>query len=91
MPTAVIVVFFRMSKSFPDTSSLFHYAPNGQEARQIPGPPWTTWTQLCKIRGFHGGGCEECRPLRYKTPVRTSQETHYVSTTESSQLMLSKI
>jgi hypothetical protein len=26
-----------------------------------------------------------------KTPVRTSQETHYVSTTESSQLMLCKI
>jgi hypothetical protein len=34
---------------------------------------------------------EEWRFLRYKTPVRTSQETHYVSTTESSQLMLCKI
>jgi hypothetical protein len=27
----------------------------------------------------------------YKNPVRTSQETHYVSVTESSQLMLCKI
>jgi hypothetical protein len=26
-----------------------------------------------------------------KNPVRTSQETHYFSTTESSQLMLCKI
>jgi hypothetical protein len=34
---------------------------------------------------------EECRLLRYKTPVRTSQETHYFSTTESSRLMLCKI
>jgi hypothetical protein len=34
---------------------------------------------------------EECSLLGYKTPVRTSQETHYFSTTESSQLMLCKI
>jgi hypothetical protein len=34
---------------------------------------------------------EECRLLGYKNPVRTSQETHYISTTESSQLMLCKI
>jgi hypothetical protein len=34
---------------------------------------------------------EECRLLGYKKPVRTSQETHYVSATESSQLMLCKI
>jgi hypothetical protein len=27
----------------------------------------------------------------YKTPVRTSQETHYVSVTELRQLMLCKI
>jgi hypothetical protein len=41
--------------------------------------------------GFHGGDYEECRLLGYKNPVRTSQETHYVSTTELSWLMLSKI
>jgi hypothetical protein len=46
---------------------------------------------LCKISGFHGGDYEECRLLGYKTPVRTSQETHYVSATEHSQLMLCKI
>jgi hypothetical protein len=34
---------------------------------------------------------EECRLLGYKTPVRTSQETHYFSATESSQLMLRTI
>jgi hypothetical protein len=34
---------------------------------------------------------EECRLLEYKTPVCTSQETHYFSATESSQLMLCKI
>jgi hypothetical protein len=47
--------------------------------------------RLCKIWGFHGGDYEECRLLWYKTKVHTSQETHYVSTTESSQLMLCKI
>jgi hypothetical protein len=46
---------------------------------------------LCKIWGFHGGDYEECRLLGYKNPVHTSQETHYVSTTESSRLMLCKI
>jgi hypothetical protein len=45
----------------------------------------------CKIWGFHGGDYEECRLLGYRTPVRTSQETHYVSATEPSQLMLCKI
>jgi hypothetical protein len=46
---------------------------------------------LCKIWSFGGGDCEECRPLGYENPVRTSQETHYVSATEPSQLMLCKI
>jgi hypothetical protein len=46
---------------------------------------------LCKIWGFHGGDYEECRLLGYKTTVRTSQETHYVSVTESIQLMLCQI
>jgi hypothetical protein len=34
---------------------------------------------------------EECRLLRYKNPVRTSQETYYFSAAEPSRLMLSKI
>jgi hypothetical protein len=46
---------------------------------------------LCNIWGFHGGHYEECRLLGHKTPVRTSQETHGVSATEPSQLMLRKI
>jgi hypothetical protein len=47
-------------------------------------------TELVTI-AFHGGYYEECRLLGYKSPVRTSQETHYISTTESSRLMLCKI
>jgi hypothetical protein len=45
----------------------------------------------CKIWGLHGGDYEECRLLGYKNPVRTSQATHYVSTTEHSRLTLCKI
>jgi hypothetical protein len=45
---------------------------------------------LCKTKGFYGGDYEECRLLEYKSPVRTSQETHYVSVTEPSRFMLSK-
>jgi hypothetical protein len=44
----------------------------------------------CKIWGFHGSDYEECHLLGYN-PVRTSQETHYVSATELSRLMLCKI
>jgi hypothetical protein len=50
-----------------------------------------TKENLCKISGFQGGEYEECRLLGYKNPVRTSQETHYVSPTESSRLMLCNI
>jgi hypothetical protein len=45
----------------------------------------------CQIWGSHGGDYEECRLLGYKNPVRTSQETHYFSDTETSRLMLCKI
>jgi hypothetical protein len=45
----------------------------------------------CTIWGFHGGAYEECRLLRYKNPVRTTQEAHYVSATEPSRLMLRNI
>jgi hypothetical protein len=47
--------------------------------------------QKCEIWGFHSSDYEEWRLLGYKNPVRTSQETHYISTTETSQLMLCKI
>jgi hypothetical protein len=42
----------------------------------------------CYVSAFHS---RQCRLLGYKHPVRTSQETHYVSAIESSQLMLCKI
>jgi hypothetical protein len=47
---------------------------------------WDIETQFVPYADY-----EECRLLGYKIPVHTSQETHYVSTTESSQLMLCKI
>jgi hypothetical protein len=43
---------------------------------------------LCKIWGFHGGDYEKWRLLRYGNPVRTSQETHYISVAEPNRLML---
>jgi hypothetical protein len=46
---------------------------------------------LFKICDFRGSDYEESRLMGYKTLVRTSQETHYVSALESSQLMLCKI
>jgi hypothetical protein len=56
-----------------------------------PTPIRLYTTSLHKMWGFHGSDYEEFRLLGYKNPVRTSQETHYVSATESSQLMLRKI
>jgi hypothetical protein len=47
--------------------------------------------QFCKIRGVHGSDYEECFLLGYENPVHTPQETHYVSATEPSWLMLCKI
>jgi hypothetical protein len=44
-----------------------------------------------KICGFHDGNHEECHPLGYKIPVRTSQETHYLCATETNELMLCKV
>jgi hypothetical protein len=46
---------------------------------------------LRKIWGFHGSDYEEFRFLWHKNLVRASQETHYVSATEPSRLMLCKI
>jgi hypothetical protein len=46
---------------------------------------------LCKISGFHGGGYEECRLVGYKNPVRTSQETYYISITDPNRLILCRI
>jgi hypothetical protein len=46
---------------------------------------------LCKTSGFQDGDNEGCRFLRYIRLVHTSQETHYVSATELSQLMLCEI
>jgi hypothetical protein len=47
--------------------------------RHITSPLDSSQLMLCKICGFHGSDYEEYRLLAYKDPVRTSQETHYVS------------
>jgi hypothetical protein len=48
-------------------------------------------SKVCRIWCFHGSDYEEWRLLGYKTPVHTSQETHYVSATKPSRLILCKI
>jgi hypothetical protein len=54
-------------------------------------PLMPTYMEFFKILGFYGGDYEECHLLGYENPVRNSQETRYVSATESSLLMLCKI
>jgi hypothetical protein len=49
-----------------------------------------SWSNL-EHNSINSYKVEECRLLGYKNPVCTSQETHYLSATESSQLMLCKI
>jgi hypothetical protein len=39
-----------------------------QETHYVSATEPSRW-MLCKIWGFHGGGYEECRILRYKTQV----------------------
>jgi hypothetical protein len=56
----------------------------------ITSPLQSSRLMLCKIWGFHSGDYEEYRLLGYKIPVRTSQETQYISL-QSSRLMLCKI
>jgi hypothetical protein len=45
----------------------------------------------CKIWGFQGCDCGDCRLLRYRNPIRTSHEAHYVSAAEPNRLRLCKI
>jgi hypothetical protein len=56
--------------------------------RHITSPLESNGLRLRKIWGFHGGDYEERRLLGYKNPVRTSQETHCVSATEPSRLLV---
>jgi hypothetical protein len=47
--------------------------------------------RTCKTRGFHGGYYAERRLLGYKNPVRTSQETYYISAIKPSPLIQCQI
>jgi hypothetical protein len=87
---------WRMNEVCEKTSYInkIHCLPNGE---------WHDGTQLTKALTIkmasvislealenHQHLAVKCRLLGYKNSVRTSQETHYFSTTESSQLMLCK-
>jgi hypothetical protein len=52
-----------------------------------------SWASSCYVRFevFTAVTMKEWRLVGYKNPVRTSQETHYVSATQLSRLMLCKI
>jgi hypothetical protein len=58
---------------------------------QVSYIKWKNNLQACNLWGFHRSGYEEYLLLGYKNPVRTPQETHYVSATELSRLMICKI
>jgi hypothetical protein len=89
------VVFFfldrkcKLTNGQENISLLTIYIGNELQSQLIIG--YGNKQKTCKIWGFHGGDYEEWRLLGYKTPVRTSQATHYVSATESNQIMLCKI
>jgi hypothetical protein len=70
-----------------------HYRPNdvlititNSYLRLSVNTTLTVYKRWC----FHGRDYEECRLLGYRKSVHTSQETHYISATESSQLILCK-
>jgi hypothetical protein len=95
-PTAVNLSFLDWSRYFPFQVAphLSSHSDTTKNSRLLKScnicGKWKESTRR-KIWGFHGVDYEECRLLGYKNPVRILQETHYVSTTELSQLMLCKI
>jgi hypothetical protein len=64
----------------------FCYTAMDNSATSVPRVTWLIAGSWENNRYY-----EEWRLLGYKNPVRTSQETHYVSATEYSRLMLCKI
>jgi hypothetical protein len=87
-------LFLSVTRSKIWSGTRRHKAHNYTQARE-----WWVTTKgretkrrpIFKIWGFHGGDYEKYLLLGYKNPVRTSQETQYVSATEPSRLMLFKI
>jgi hypothetical protein len=96
----------RSRGSIPDRDKLFtllFHVHSGSEAQLVPVQRLLgTVSQKAKGLGREAGHSDPSRTevktdgekwplLEYKTPVRTSQETHYFSATEHSQLMRCKI
>jgi hypothetical protein len=79
-------------KHHPSRGNLVPSSDNTQSSLPLTFGLKTQMSQMkvcvCKIWCFHDTHYEECRLLGYKNPFRTSQETHYISATESSRLML---
>jgi hypothetical protein len=73
-----------------DTAELLITAEVNAEVRKVGACKLKSTNIItgCNIWGSHSNGYEECRLLGYKNQVHTSQETHYISTTESSWIML---
>jgi hypothetical protein len=81
---------FRQRPYLPRTDCMPEFVDAGLTVLEI-NIKTEIFLRQCKIWGVHGSDYELFRLLGYKNQVRTSQETHYFSATESSQLMLCKI
>jgi hypothetical protein len=93
---ACMYVFLRVYRCFLATSAIFPYRSRRAITPTLSIIFASTILPLslhksCKFWSFHGCDYEECRPLIYKNPVRTSQETQYVSATQPTRLMLCNI
>jgi hypothetical protein len=93
--TSFLLSLWRVGIVFRQASVLMHFRNIYLNSQVLWREHLETTVQLnrnfLKIWSSLGSDYEECRLLGYKNTVRTSQGTHYVSTTESSQLMLCKI
>jgi hypothetical protein len=84
-------MFWRVLSGGWNTLSGFLNFSQRPEYKILENATFRKLDQFRKIWGLHGGDYEECRLLGFKIPVHTSQESHYVSATEPSRLMLCKI
>jgi hypothetical protein len=65
--------------------------PYRSTVRDVSTSLFGNYSQQYEIWGSHCGDYEECYLLGHNNPVRTSQETLYISATKPSRIMLCKI